>query len=305
MARAFNTLLYRKSKYRVLEETVRFQEQTADYVGKLVEQGKLGSADLLLARVDVTESRNLLGPGRSLLVVAENDLRRLLGMIQEEIAVDGTLERSFLAPEPPVLVQAALERRPDLHAFEFAVQEADNRLRLEVANRWGNPSVGPAFEYNETSVFFTGMWLIWSPPVINTRKGEIRQREAERARAIQAVRQSEVQVQQDVYAAVARLQQAERAANAFRKQTLPELREAREAIDKLFAQGQAGVDLARASSTSAVVCYARATPISMCCGNRARRRRTSRPPWPISRSSAATRPLLSGGRQPPERISGG
>jgi outer membrane protein TolC len=245
VARAFNAVLYRQGKYRLLEETAKFQEQTAGYIGKLVEQNKLNSADLLLARADVTEARNLLGSSRSLLVVAENDLRRLLGLLQEDFLVDGTLEKGFLAPESSVLVQAALERRPDLHAFEFAVQEAENRLRFEIANRWGNPSLGPATEVNETSVFFVGMWLLWSPPIFNQRKGEIRQREAERARAIQAVQQSEIQIQQDVYAALARLAAAEHVVNSFRTETLPELRRTREAIDKLFDQGQPGVDLAR------------------------------------------------------------
>ena len=227
-----------------MEETMRFTEETAEYIAKLVDQGVLRSADLLLARADVAEAKTQLGPGRGLMVVAENDLRRALGLLGEEINVEGTLEKGFGTLDASILVQAALQRRPDLRAFEFAVREADNRLRFEVANRWGNPSVGPAFEYNETSVFFVGAWLIWSPPVLNTRKGEIRQREAEKARAVQSVHQSEIQVRQDVYTALARLEQAERVTSSFRTETLPQLRQTREDFDMLFAQGQPGVDLA-------------------------------------------------------------
>jgi outer membrane protein TolC len=245
VVRAFNTLIYRQGKYRILEETEQFTGQVAGFVEKLVEQGKQSSVDLLLARADIAEARNVLGPGRSLLVVAGNDLRRALGMIGEDFQVDGTLERSFEPPEAPVLVKEALTRRPDLRAFEFAVEEADNRLRLEIANRWGNPSLGPGTELNETSVFFIGSWLIWQAPIINQRRGEIRQREAERARAIQVVHQSEVQIQQDVFTALARLAQAQQTVKGFVEQTLPELRKAREAIDRLFAQNQPGVDLGR------------------------------------------------------------
>ncbi len=245
VTRAFNTLLYREGKYRVLEEGAEFTEQVADLTKQLVDQGTLRSADLLLARADVTESRNSLGPGRSLVIVAQNDLRRALGMISESFELEGTLEKGFVPPSANFLVQAGLERRPDLHALEFAVREADNRLRLEVANRWGNPSLGPAFEYNETSVFFVGSWLIWSPPILNQRRGEIRQREAERARAMQALQQGEIQVRQDVFAALARLTQAEEVVNNFRTQTLPSLRKAREEFDKLYQAGQPGVDLAR------------------------------------------------------------
>ena len=246
VARAFNALLYRRAKFEVANELVRLQEEALQEVSRMVEQGKLPLTDLYVARADVAEGRNLLGPAHALLVTAGYDLRRALGMVQEDFEVEGTLETAVVKPGPDELVQAALERRPDLHALEFAVQEADERLRLEIANRFGNPSVGPAFEYNETSVYFIGMWLVWSPPILNTRKGEIQLRQAERARAIQAVQQSEVTVQQDVHAALARLGEAETVTERFRTQLLPELRRTREAIDKLLEQNQAGADLARA-----------------------------------------------------------
>jgi outer membrane protein TolC len=246
VARAFNALLYRRAKYAVANEQVQLQDEAVKQVGQMVEQNKLNLADVYVARADAAEGRNLLGPSHSLLVTAGYDLRRALGMVQEDFEVEGTLETGLVKPDAPELVQAAMERRPDLHSLEFAVQEADERLRLEVANRFGNPSIGPGFEYNETSVYFIGMWLVWSPPVLNTRKGEIQLRQAERARAIQAVRQSEVTVQQDVYAALARLNEAEGVADRFRTQLLPELRRTRDAIDKLLEQNQAGADLARA-----------------------------------------------------------
>src|SRR5579875_611700 len=245
VARAFHTVLYRQAKYRLLEEGLQLTEQVADFTKQLVEQGALRSADLLLANADVAEARNLLGPGRSLLVVAENDLRRALGMVGESFQAEGTLEKGYVPPPASILIQLGLERRPDLHALKFAVQEAEQRLKLEVANRWGNPSLGPAFEMNETSVVFEGMWMIWQLPVINTRRGEIRQRQAELARATQALAQGEIQMQQDVFTALARLAQAEEVVKSFATETLPKLRQTREEFDKLYMAGQPGVDLAR------------------------------------------------------------
>jgi cobalt-zinc-cadmium efflux system outer membrane protein len=243
--RAFNTLIYRQEKYRVLEEGLQLTEQVADFTKKLVEQGTLRSADLLLANADVADGRTALGPARSVEVVAENDLRRAVGMIGESFQVEGTLEKGFDLPPLSILTQAGLERRPDLHALQFAVQEAEQRRRLEIANRWGNPSLGPAFEENETSVTFVGLWMIWQLPIINTRKGEISQRAAELARAIQARYQGEVLVRQDVFTALARLAQAEAVVKTFRTETLPSLRQTREEFDKLYSAGQPGVDLAR------------------------------------------------------------
>jgi outer membrane protein TolC len=87
------------------------------------------------------------------------------------------------------------------------------------------------------------MWMIWQLPVINTRRGEIRQRQAELARAKQALTQGEIQMQQDVFTALARLTQAEEVVKTFNAETLPKLRQTREEFDKLYEAQQPGVAL--------------------------------------------------------------
>lgn len=244
VVRAFQTALHRREKLRVLEQTARLQEEVTEAVGKLVEQGQQPATELMLARTDLVGARTAVAPARNLLVVAENDLSRLLGVIDTPYTLEGTLETALPKVEEPELVTVAVERRPDLHALELAVQEAEARVRLEIANRWGNPSIGPAFEYNETSVYFMGVWAIWQIPILNTRRGDIQQRQAERARAIQAVDSLHITLRQDVRIALKRLEAAEETADMFRSQMIPALRSARADIDKLFAAG-AGVTLAR------------------------------------------------------------
>jgi cobalt-zinc-cadmium efflux system outer membrane protein len=245
VVRAFNTLLYRREKLRLLDETVGMQEQATRQVELLVEQGRLPRASLLLARADLAEARTSRGPAQSLVATAWFDLRRALGILQEPFDVKGSLEAALPHPDAPALVEAALERRPDLHAFERAVDEADARMRLEIANRYGNPSLGPAYEYNETAVNFVGMWAFWQLPIINTRRGEIQMRQAEKARAQAAVRQSQVTIEQDVQAAMGRLKEAEGGVQLFRNQTFPALQAAIQGIDRLFAQGAPDVGLDR------------------------------------------------------------
>jgi outer membrane protein TolC len=245
VVRAFNALLYRQDKRALAEESLRLQEQTAALVGRLVEQNKLGRAEILLSRADVAEARAAQGPSRTNLDTATYDLRRALGLVSQPFDVRGTLETTLTRPEPAVLVQAALDRRPDLRALKLAVKEAEARLRLEIANRFGNPSLGPAYEYNETRVNFIGLWAIYPLPILNLREGEILQRRAERQRAMLAVQQSEVAVQLDVQAALTRLANAEAVVDTFRKETLPALREARESLDRLLEQGEPGVDIPR------------------------------------------------------------
>jgi outer membrane protein TolC len=103
------------------------------------------------------------------------------------------------------LLTAALERRPDLRARQAAVLEAEGRLRLAMADRYGNPDLGPDYEYNETRVNFIGAQLALPLPILNTHRGEILQREAERTRAALDLRTAEVTIQQQVHAALERL----------------------------------------------------------------------------------------------------
>ncbi len=245
MVRAFDTVLYRQEKLRIQEDMLRLQGQVMEKVEPLVQQGHLPRTELMLARADLVDAKTALGPARNQLVVAGNDLRRLLGMVDENLTLDGTLETSPPKLEAAELVEEAKQRRPDLRALEVAVKEAEAALQLQIANRYGNPSLGPAAEVNETSVAFAGMWLIWSPPVFNRRKGEIMQRQADVARAMQAVRSLDVTIQQDVYAALSRLDSAVELVRTFRTETIPAVESAREGFDQLFARGEPNVTLAR------------------------------------------------------------
>src|SRR5579884_2644552 len=98
VTRAFNTLIYRQEKYRLLEEGAQLTEQVAEFTKQLVTEGTLRSADMLLANADVVDARTLMGPGRGVAIVAENDLRRALGMIAESFQPVGTLEKRYVAP---------------------------------------------------------------------------------------------------------------------------------------------------------------------------------------------------------------
>jgi outer membrane protein TolC len=243
--RAFDAVLYRRGQVRLATESLRFQEDALQRVGRLVEQGGAGPADLVLARADLADMRAAQGPARTMLDQASNQLRRLLGLVDEPLAVQGTLDEQAPSLDPVTLGQRAANTRPDLQALRLAVREAEARVRLEIANRWGAPSVGTFFEYNETSVYFIGGFVSWPLPICDTRQGEIQQRQAELDRAQAAVRQGEVQARQDVQAALMRVADAAALVRTCQTTTLPSLEQARDSLDRLFAQGRQGVDLSR------------------------------------------------------------
>jgi outer membrane protein TolC len=142
-------------------------------------------------------------------------------------------------------MQFALQSRPDLQALELLYAEAEQRERLEIANRFGNPSFGAKTEYNESSVTFVGATVQFPIPVFNSRRGEVLQRQAEKAKVLMDRRRLVMQIHQDVLAALDRLHEAQKWVRSFESDILPTLRKTLDAFDQLFAQGEPGVDVLR------------------------------------------------------------
>jgi cobalt-zinc-cadmium efflux system outer membrane protein len=245
VARAFHTALYRREKLALVEETVRLNQQVADQVRKLAEQGKLRGADLLLARTEVEDTRAQLIPARSALINAESELRRGLGVLAEPLTLHGKLQASVVTFDGPTLTQAALEQRADLHARTDAITEAEARLRLTAADRFGNPTVGPAYQFDQSRVHFIGAQMTFPLPLFNRHQGEIQQREAEQGRAVLELQQAQVQVRQEVQTALLHLDQVRDGVATYEKEILPNLRAAVEGVEKLFRQGDPGADVLR------------------------------------------------------------
>jgi cobalt-zinc-cadmium efflux system outer membrane protein len=243
--RALDAVIYQQDKLRLGEEALRLNQKSAEDVRLLVEQGKLRAIDLIVARTEVHDTRALLGPARVAYEKAWHELRRALGIVEGNFTVQGTLDAPPAKEDAEALLAAALEQRPDLHARQAAVAEADARVRLAIADRYGNPNVGPAYEYDPTRINLIGVQFTLPLPLLNRHRGEIYQREAERSRAALELRQAEVTIQQDLAAALARVNAARRWADTYRNELLPELQKSLDDTQRLFAAGDPSVDVLR------------------------------------------------------------
>lgn len=244
--RAFNVLLYRQEKLRLARETLQLNEKLIEQVRKLMEAGRLRGADLFLARTEALNTRTAVGVGQTALVRAWADFYRALGIVGcHPVELVGSLDVPLCEGEPQALLEESLSSRPDLRARQAAVADAEARLKLETANRWGNPIIGSAYIYDPTRISEIGAQINLPLPVLNKHTGEILRAEAERNRALLDLRQMEVQVRQDVEAALARFAAARSQVETYRSDVLPELRRSLEAVERLFAQGEPGVDVLR------------------------------------------------------------
>lgn len=243
--RAFDNLLYRQAKLALAEEFLRLNREAADQVRRLAQGGPLRAADVILARTEVNDVQAQISLSRTALASARRDLLRGLGATEGDLVLDGTLVRPSPAVPAEQLLAQALERRPDLFARRAAVAEAEARVRLQIADRYGNPTVGPVFEYNETRVSFLGMQFGMPLPLFNRRTGEIQQLRAQQAQAELNLRRAEVEIRQDVFAAATRLEEARAWVGTYQTQVLPDLRRGVTEMERLFRQGQAGADVLR------------------------------------------------------------
>jgi cobalt-zinc-cadmium efflux system outer membrane protein len=243
VVRAFNGVLYARGRLQLAEETVRLDEHVVEQVRTLVERGGGRPEELIAARSELLNARAALGALRSALQHAEQELRLALGVTDAPSTVAGTLQEPPPAVAAEVFLEAALQRRPELRAREAAVQEASARLGLALADRYGNPNIGPDYEYNETRDNFIGAQLVLPLPVFNKHKGEILQRQAERERAILDLHSTEVAVRQVVLGALDRLREAQVWVDSYRTQVLPTQEAMLKDMETLLAQGR--VDLSK------------------------------------------------------------
>jgi outer membrane protein TolC len=245
LTRAFDAVIYRDQKRQLLQATIDLNRKAAAQVEDLVNTGRLRPADLIVIRTEVEDARAQLQLGQTSLVTAYADFRRALGVVDEPFQLQGQLEPPRLPADAVDVVQLAVDRRPDLHARQAATAEAEARLGLEVANRYGNINAGPAFEYDPTRIVLMGVQLTVPFPVFNTHEGEIMTRQAERARAGLDLRQTEIAIQQDVRAALARMEQANTLVETYRGGIVPNLEKSLNDIRQLFEARDPGVDLLR------------------------------------------------------------
>jgi outer membrane protein TolC len=249
VVRAFEAVLYRQEKLDLLSRTIELDQRTYDLVRKLVGQGRLHGPDEIVARLELDDVRSQLGPAQVNMVQARYELRRALGAVDEHFQLRGKLESPLLSWTETELVPVALERRADRRARQAATGEAEAQLQLQRANRFGNPILGPHYEYDNTRVSYVGVQFALPLPAFNTHRGDILQREAELERAQLNLRQVEVSIRQDVQSALARLDRANASVYKYRNEYLPHLEDSVKVIEKLLEAGDPNVNVLQVVDT--------------------------------------------------------
>jgi cobalt-zinc-cadmium efflux system outer membrane protein len=243
--RAYNAVIYRQAKIGIFEENYKLNEQLFEKTRQAADQGKVKLTDLTMARADLDTLRAQRSQIRTALAIARSDLRRQLGVLDDSFGLLGSLDVPMPALDVDALTQMAIDQRPDLRARRAALCEAENALKLVEANRFGNPSIGPYYEYDPTRVTYWGARISAPIPVFNTRKGEILKAQTEVCKVRAELNQLEVQASLDVRAALARLADATQWAASYDNDVVPALFKAKQDVERTVVNRDPGADPAK------------------------------------------------------------
>lgn len=240
--RFYQTAAYRREKYRLSRELADFNDRLSDSLQKRMEANQVQAADVALARVESRATRQLVKAARQDYLTALTDLRNQIGIPEQAGAIEPLGEFTLPPYIPPVdeqvMIQEALQSRPDIHAANAQVAGTYSAVKLAKGDRIPTPVIGPQYAMDEAGVQYIGFVLISPLPIWNSGKPLVLQREAEHRRAIVAYEQARQRAIAQVRAAVAKWNGATELVNDSAGLS-KELDKEVNVLERLFEAGQA------------------------------------------------------------------
>jgi cobalt-zinc-cadmium efflux system outer membrane protein len=240
--RVFQTAAYRREKLRVASDLADFNDHLLKSLERRLEANQAAAADVILARLETRSARQLVKAARQDYLTALADLRNQVGVTDAAGAIEPLGEFTLPPYIPPleeqVMIQSALENRPDIHAARAQVAGAEAAVRLARADRIPSPVVGPEYQANESGTQFVGFVYITPLPILNSGKALVVQRQAESRRACVVLQQAQQRAISQVRSAVSKWNGATELVNETAQLT-GDLGGEVAKLERLFDEGQA------------------------------------------------------------------
>jgi cobalt-zinc-cadmium efflux system outer membrane protein len=239
--RFFQTAAYRREKYRLAQELADFNDRLLTTLERRLEANQVQAADVTLARIESRATRQQIKATRQDYLIALTDLRNQIGIPDQAGTIEPLGEFTLPPYIPPVdeqiMIQEALQSRPDVHAAFAQVKGTHSAINLAKGDRIPTPVIGPQYAMDEAGVQYVGMVLISPLPIWNNGKPLVIQREAEHNRALVAYEEARQRVVSQVKAAVAKWNGATELVNESAGLSR-QLKADVTTLDRLFEQGQ-------------------------------------------------------------------
>ena len=239
--RFFQTAAYRREKYRLAQQLADFNDRLLQSLQRRMAANQVQAADVSLARIESLATRQQVKAARQDYLTALTDLRNQIGIPESAGVVEPLGEFTLPSYIPPVdeqvMVQEALNNRPDIYAARAQIAGTHSAVNLAKGDRIPTPVVGPQYEMDEAGVQYIGFVFITALPIWNNGKPLVLQREAEHRRAVVAFEQAQQRATAQVRAGVAKWNGATELVNESAGLT-KELSASVGVLERLFEAGQ-------------------------------------------------------------------
>jgi outer membrane protein, heavy metal efflux system len=238
----FTALLEASERLRLARENLDHYRETVRITGERARSGDISPAEFDKVALEQRGFEKEVDEAELDRHEAVAALLPLVGTDAVDIEPVGTLGLPDVPADPEHLVTDALTRRPDLRAAEREQASADAALRLALASRWPNVTVGLAYTHSEFLVSgdlanSLGTTFSVPLPVFDRNQGEIQRAEAEALIAKHEVDRLRLTIPQDVRGAVTRYRVARERVGRFENGFLRQAEEARKAAEASYREG--------------------------------------------------------------------
>jgi cobalt-zinc-cadmium efflux system outer membrane protein len=239
--RFHQTALYRREKLGIALELRDFNSRLVEIIRRQETANQAMAADVVLAEVESQTTAEQWEAARQDYVSALADLRQQIGI--PGVAATAEPTGLFRVPEDQLggsgeaLVQLAQQSRPEVQSAAAAAANSRAALYLARADRIPIPSIGPAYERNETGATFYGINVSTTVPLLNMGNSLVAQRDAEYHRDCVAWEQARQLVAAQVLAVEVKWMQAQQSAQRTHERLEP-IRAQTERMERLYDAGQ-------------------------------------------------------------------
>jgi cobalt-zinc-cadmium efflux system outer membrane protein len=229
-----------RMRMAAIDRQVAAQSELSDVAEKRLYAGLGTRLELLAARTALNRALLDRQAAGTALTEAHHRLAQAAGVPVDALPLDRIAAEDLGAPltadfEKRIRQQAPLSRA-DLLARLADYAASDTALQVELANRYPNPELGPAFEYDKGAQQW-GLALTVAVPIFNQNQGPIAEASARRRQAADEFVALQASVIGDIDRAIAAYDSAARSfavADAVATRQRARLR----AQEALFAQGE-------------------------------------------------------------------
>lgn len=249
----FYDLLLAESRLELAHKSRELNNQLLQITKERLAAGDIAELDVNLSRVETARSEERKIEAERELVPSRQRLLTLMGApTLSDLKIAGSSETKPVTANPAELKAMALKNRPDLQALAAEKSKGEADLTLAQADKAPNVTAGIAFSRestltsvggmsNRSTDYLVGLKLSVPIPYFDRNQAGIKEAQARKSSAEtrQAfVRQS---IEREVEAAHARLAAAEKSANIYAKEILPQLSENLKLVQEAYRLGEVGI----------------------------------------------------------------